>query len=132
MEESKLCKEVIELGVRMNVMEKKADVIDSINTSIAKISVTLEKLEASNERHDILLVKQTETLSKLTNQIENMSTKLDDTDKNLKDLTKKVEDNISKGSISFNDIFRKAGFVGLGAVVTGVIGWILWKMGIGK
>ena len=143
-------KDSVEKNVRMDHIEKKVDNLEVIKNAVTEISITLKYMQESEKERDTFYKEQavnikiqSENLTKLTYLVDKLIEKVDKNEDELKEIKEKIEitndkldaqsiSNIKSGSISFNAIFRKVGLVGLGAVVTGVIGWILWKMGIGK
>lgn len=124
--------EVIKHGVEIKNLKQKVDNLDVMKDAVVEISTTLKHMQEDNIKRDKFYKEQSDTLSELTSEMKTMNLKLDNTNKDLADLTDKVDDNISNGTININSIWRKIGITGLTVTITGLVGWVLWKLGIKK
>ena len=143
-------KDSVEKNVRIDHIEKKVDNLEVIKDAVTEISITLKYMQESEKERDTFYKEQavnikiqSENLTKLTYLVDKLIEKVDKNEDELKEIKEKIEitndkldaqsiSNIKSGSISFNDIFRKVGLVGAGAVVTAIIGWVMFKLGFGK
>lgn len=132
MDDNKIREEVIKHGVEIKNLKQKVDNLDVMKDAVVEISTTLKHMQEDNIKRDRFYKEQSDTLAELTSEMKTMNLKLDNTNKDLADLTEKVDDNISKGMININSVWKKIGVTSLTVAITGLVGWVLWKLGIKK
>ncbi len=146
MEESGLCKEVIQLGVKYDHLEEKVNNLSGIERATVEISATLKYMKETEQQREQLYQKQSETLQNVSRTIERINDRLDrneneikdfqgsmkDTNEKLESIDNKIDtqnvENIKDGSISWNKIWKGGVMAGL----TILAAFLMSKLGIVK